>query len=161
MLALAFLILPLPAKVHALSPISVASDNSCLSCHENLYYLHDTGCWYCMSESHRDRCVDCHEGDPTAVQEEAAHLGLLTHPQANGGVKCLECHTSDEAQMRISEFDSNQGFETVVEAEPYEFNPVETGFPNIVQPNPIKENLGWLGFAFLAFGIWLVLVTKS
>ncbi len=151
-----------PMDAHAAGQVTVTTDNSCLSCHENLYYLHDTGCWYCMTDAHKDRCVDCHEGNPSAVKEEVAHIGLLAHPQENKGTKCLECHPPEEAQILMAKFESNQGFDTVIHAEPYiPSEPVVTGFPDVAEPNPIRENLGFLVFAFLMFGVWLALALKS
>ena len=37
-----------PARASAVQSAGV-SDNTCLTCHEDLYYLHDAGCWYCMA----------------------------------------------------------------------------------------------------------------
>ena len=159
---LTFWALTLPTEVHAARQYSATTaNNSCLSCHEDLYYLHDTGCWYCMSEAHKDRCVDCHEGNASAVKEEDAHIGLLMHPQENDGAKCLECHTADDAQIRLSKFESIQGFNTVIHEEPYTpSHPVKTGFPDVTEANTLHEKLGWLVFSFLAFGAWLLLVLK-
>lgn len=157
----AFWALTLPTEAHAAKQFSVTTDNSCLSCHEKLYYLHDTGCWYCMSEPHKDRCTDCHEGNPSAKKEEDAHLGMLMHPQENDGAKCLECHTADDAQMRLAKFESIQGFDSVIHAGTYiPSQPVKTGFSDMAEPNSLRENLGWLAFAFLMFGVWLILVLK-
>ena len=158
---LAFSALTLPTDAYASKQPSATTDNSCLSCHEDLYYLHDTGCWYCMSEPHKDRCVDCHEGDPSAVREEEAHVGLVMHPQENDGEKCLECHTAEDAQIRLAKFESIQGFDSVIHAERYiPSQPVKTGFSELAEPNPLRENLGWLAFAFLMFGVWLALVLR-
>lgn len=157
----AFGVSTLPAEVEALSSVAVTADNYCLSCHEDLYYLHDIGCWYCMSEPHRNRCVDCHEGDSSALKEDAAHVGLLKHPQENDGVKCLECHTPEESQILLAKFESNQGFDTVIHADPYvPSKHVKIGFSNTAESNSFTENLFWLTIGFLAFGIWLVLTLK-
>jgi len=161
-LALAYWGLVFPTEVHAAGLASFTADNSCLSCHEDLYYLHDTGTWYCMSEPHKDRCVDCHEGNPSVFKEEESHVGLLAHPQENDGAKCLECHTQEEANVVMAKFEANQRFDTVIHAEPYiPSGPVATGFPDIAETNPIRENPGWLMFGFLAFGVWLVLAFRS
>ncbi len=163
LLALAIFGVTKPTEVHAARLNFQAADNSCLTCHEDLYYLHDTGCWYCMTDVHKDRCVDCHEGDPTAVKEEAAHVGLLTHPQENDGTKCLECHTPEEKEMMMATFEAGHGgFETVIKAEPYTpSQSVKTGFPAAAEANPFVENAGWLVFGFLLFGIWIALVLRS
>jgi nitrate/TMAO reductase-like tetraheme cytochrome c subunit len=151
-----------PADVHAAVNLQTA-DNSCLTCHEDLYYLHDTGCWYCMTDAHKDRCVDCHEGNPAALKEETAHIGLVKHPQENDGAKCLECHTPEEKDVMISTFESEHGgFDTVVKGEPYTpAHIAKTGFPTITEANPLVENASWLGLGVLLFGLWLALVLRS
>lgn len=161
-LALVFWGVTQPIEVHAARSDSFTVDNSCLSCHEDLYQLHDTGCWYCMTEPHKDRCVDCHEGNPSAFKEKEAHVALLVHPQENDGAKCLECHTPEESQALMVKFEANQGFDTVIRPEPYTPSPfVKTGFPATAEVNPIIENLGWLAFGTLMFGVWLMLVVRS
>ncbi len=153
--------LTLPKEVLAFKPAPFTADNSCLSCHEDLYYLHDTGCWYCMSDAHKDRCDDCHEGNPSAVQEEVAHIGLLKHPQENAAAKCLECHSTEETTLLLEKFKSNQGFDAVIRAKAYTPSvPAKTGFPDIAEANPFMDNLGWLVFAILLFSAWLFLVLK-
>lgn len=150
-----------PADVHAAVNFQTA-DNSCLTCHEELYYLHDTGCWYCLSEPHRDRCTDCHEGNASAFTQETAHLGLLVHPQENNGEKCLECHDTTEAQARMTNFESKQPFDVVLQVEPYTpATTVRTGPPQVDESNPFTSNLGWLAFAFVMFGVWLLLALRS
>jgi hypothetical protein len=161
--ALAILALSQPAEVLAAKPNLQVADNSCLTCHEDLYYLHDTGCWYCMTDAHRDRCADCHEGDPAAVKEEAAHVGLLKHPQENDGAKCLECHTPEEKEAVMAAFESaHGGFDIVIKAEPYvPSHPVKTGFPDVAEATPLVTNADWLVFGFLLFGLWVTLVLRS
>lgn len=160
-LVMLFGALSLPVQASAVQ-VSEPVSNSCLTCHEDLYYLHDTGCWYCMSEPHKDRCTDCHAGNPSAVKEEEAHVGLLAHPQENGGAKCLECHTPEDAQMGMAKFESIQGFDTVIKAKSYvPSQPVKTGFPVTTEKNPFTDNLGWLAFGVLMFGVWLALVSRS
>lgn len=162
-LTLTILGLTQPAEARAAQVDFQAADNSCLTCHEDLYYLHDTGCWYCMTESHRDRCVDCHEGNSASFKEEAAHVGLSKHPQENDGAKCLECHSPEEKEAMMATFESaHGGFDTVIKAEAYvPSQPVKTGFPAMAEENPITHNLGWLAFGFVMFGLWLALVLRS
>jgi len=149
-----------PTDVHAAVNLQT-TDNSCLTCHENLYYLHDTGCWYCMADAHKDRCVDCHEGNPAAYKEEESHVGMILHPQENNGEKCLECHTAEEAQIKLSEFESAAGFNTVTSEDAYAHSEfVKTDFPEVTASNPL-ETWFWLGGSFLAFGLWLALVLRT
>lgn len=68
---------------------------ACLKCHEDLYYLHDTGKWYCINEA-SDRCVLCHGGDPTTLVKEEAHYNRAAHPVINEDIsKCQQCHPTD------------------------------------------------------------------
>jgi hypothetical protein len=153
-------IFSLPAQASAQT--AETSDNSCLTCHEDLYYLHDTGCWYCMTEPHKDRCVDCHEGDPTSMKIEDSHLGMLAHPQENGGAKCLECHEQADLQNRLSAFDVRGGFDKVVRPEAYiPSAQAEAGFPAAEEVSPLAANWKWLISGIAAFGIWLILVLFS
>jgi hypothetical protein len=151
-------IFSLPAQASA--QMAGTSDNSCLTCHEDLYYLHDTGCWYCMSPVHKDRCIDCHEGNPTTMKAKESHLGMLAHPQENNGAKCLECHEQADLQNRLTTFDAkNGGFDTVIKAEAYT-PPVEaeSGFPEVAEP---MIEWKWAVGASILFGLWLVLVLFS
>jgi hypothetical protein len=137
-----------------------SSSNSCLSCHEDLYYLHDTGCWYCMTEPHKDRCTDCHEGNSESFKEEESHTALLPHPQENGGEKCKQCHTED-VQTRLDTFASEVGFEPVVKMDAYTpLRAVDNGFPETSKPE-IIEKLPWAAGGIILFGFWLALVLMS
>ncbi|MCA2000625.1 MAG: hypothetical protein LDL51_02045 [Chloroflexi bacterium] len=150
----------LPAQASAQT--AGASDNTCLTCHEDLYYLHDTGCWYCMTPVHKDRCVDCHEGNPASTKIEESHLGMLAHPQENGGAKCLECHEQADLQSRLTAFDAKGGFDEVVRAEAYVPSAqAEAGLPAIEEVSPLTANWKWLVGGFIAFGVWLILVFFS
>jgi hypothetical protein len=148
--------------VQASAQTAGTSDNSCLTCHEDLYYVHDTGCWYCMTEAHKDRCVDCHEGNLTSMKVEESHLGMLAHPQENDGAKCLECHKQDELAGALNTFDANGGFDVVIKAESHAPDyQVEAGFPEVEEVSPLVANWKWLAGASVLFGLWLVLVLFS
>jgi hypothetical protein len=156
---LSFTLLSMPHQASA-AQSTQATSNSCLTCHEDLYYLHDTGCWYCIT-AHKDRCAGCHEGNPAAPKEEGAHFGMILHPQESNGEKCLDCHTADEAQMRMIEFETTAGFDTVIR--PEEYTPLEStvlGFPEVSKPSPF-ENWPWLAGGVVLFGFWLALVYLS
>lgn len=86
---------------------------ACLSCHENLYYNYDTGKHYCLTEA-ATRCVDCHAGDPQALDEETAHAGLVVHPILNGDIsRCQSCHVQD-AQQHVDVFAALAGYSETV-----------------------------------------------
>jgi hypothetical protein len=154
-----FAILSLPVEVSAAHATGVTS-NSCLTCHENLYYLHDTGKYYCITE-HKDRCVNCHEGNAAMMNKDESHLGLIAHPQKDDGAKCQQCHP-DDTQERLATFASLGGYKPIIEAVSYvPPSTVVAGFPEITEPNHIVENLPWLAGAIIIFGFWLVLILLS
>ncbi len=149
-----------PVQVSAAQTTDEPVSNSCLTCHEDLYYLHDTGKWYCITE-HKDRCINCHEGDLTTLNKEESHRGLIAHPQRNNGEKCLECHPQD-FQARLTKFDSIGGYKPAAEVAPY--TPSETisaGPPTISEPNQALEKLPWAVGGVVFFGLWLMLVLFS
>ena len=153
------LLLILPAYVSA-APATDSSSNSCLTCHEDLYYLHDTGKYYCLTE-HADRCVNCHQGDPTMMNEAASHRGLIPHPQHDNGQKCNQCHPQD-AQARLDTFASVAGYKPVIQASPYTPTAEATsGFPAVSENHPFFQSLRWLAGAIVLFGLWLTLVLFS
>jgi hypothetical protein len=160
LLIVLFAMLSLPARASA-EKTTDAVENSCLSCHEDLYYLHDTGKHCCITE-HKDRCVNCHEGNATAIKKEESHLGLIDHPQENNGEKCLECHTPEVVQTRLAEMASTVGFDTVIKSDPYEPNvPVVSGFTGSTEDDPLRENMIWAAGSIVLFGLWLLLVLTS
>ena len=136
------------------------NESSCFTCHEDLYYLHDTGKAYCITV-HKDHCEDCHGGNPSVMDKDQSHLGLIAYPQKDDGAKCQECHTQD-SQERLATFAAMGGYKEVVEVIPYtSVNTVTMGFPELHEPNPITESLPWIVGAFVAFGLWLGLVLWS
>ncbi len=133
--------------------------NSCLSCHEDLYYLYDTGSHYCLA-AHADRCTNCHQGNNATVKQEEAHIGLLARPQENDGAKCRECHTPQEARDRMTTFAlQSGGFGTVLQ-EPAYISSVRPSseFPEVPQESGVWP---WLAGAAVLFGLWLALVLLS
>jgi hypothetical protein len=151
-----FVMLSRPVQVSA-AHVKDSTPNSCLTCHENLYYLYDTGKLYCLTD-HTDRCINCHEGNAMVVKKEESHMGLISHPQENNGKKCLECHTQQDAQTRLVTFESEGGFDAVIKADAYTPSvAVAAGFPNGSEVNSFVEKLPWLAGAFVFFGLWLVL----
>jgi len=140
--------------------VAGTTSNSCFTCHEDLYYLHDTGKYYCITE-HKDRCVNCHEGNAAVMNKDESHMGLIIHPQKDDGAKCQQCHVAD-TQARLATFASLGGYKPVIEAVAYvPSSKIETGFPEIYEPDPIVENWPWLVVALVFFGLWLALVFLS
>lgn len=161
LLLVLFGLLSQPEKVSADWQADSAA-NSCLTCHEDLYYLHDTGCWYCMTPVHKDRCTDCHEGNSTSMKMEVSHIGMIAHPQEQNGAKCLECHSEEEIKTRLETFDSELGFGVAIKANDYTpARTVSLGLTNVKEANPFLESWKWLTGGTLLFGFWLLLVLIS
>jgi hypothetical protein len=100
------------------SPVQAQTSNNhdeptCIRCHEDLYYLHDTGKWFCIAQSPM-QCVGCHGGDPTATTKEAAHQKRTAHPVIGGDTTtCRQCHI-DDCSERVSAFDAIAGISPVI-----------------------------------------------
>ena len=82
-------------------------DTSCIGCHEDQYYLYDSGKWYCLCKS-PVRCTECHGGRTDIVVEDLAHEGLITNPLVDNAVVCQDCHPKDY-QARVEKFASIAG----------------------------------------------------
>jgi hypothetical protein len=110
----AFLTLPLFAATpaHAQSLAQDIDNGNCIKCHEDLYFLHDTGNWFCIRESPM-RCVDCHGGNPEATTQETAHYDRSAHPVVNEDIsKCQECHPA-QCDERVAIFSEVAGISSV------------------------------------------------
>ncbi len=118
------------APAQARSPFQAADGNQCVTCHESLYYLHDTGKAYCLKDAPMS-CVDCHGGDPTALTKEVAHFDRAAHPVIEAeDKKCYECHPS-QAEARLDKFRQVAGISEialVVPCDPANL-PVTARFP--------------------------------
>jgi cytochrome c553 len=97
-----------PGRADSGQTVDLKEESTCLSCHESLYYLYDTGKWFCVAKAPM-ACVNCHGGDPTATDQTAAHQHLETHPVINGdATTCQQCHPEDCAE-RVQQFDRMAG----------------------------------------------------
>ena len=118
-MVLAFYLFAAPTGAQAQSPLNTDEGNQCFSCHEDLYYLHDTGKAYCLKDSPM-QCVDCHGGDPAAITEEAAHINFIKYPILNeDDSKCSQCHP-DQAKARVQKFRQVAGVKSVMVATSYQ-----------------------------------------
>lgn len=105
----------LPAQARA--SLQASADNNCLVCHEDLYFLRDTGKAYCLNDAPM-ACVDCHGGNPTVLTKEAAHFNRAAHPVVNDDDKrCYQCHPS-QAETRLETFRALAGIPELLVAQP-------------------------------------------
>lgn len=149
-----------PGSAQADRPAALNGDSSCLACHENLYYLHDTGKWFCLNQPDM-HCVYCHGGDDTTLDQAAAHLNRAAHPiVGDDTATCQTCHT-DSCAEHVRLFDRLAGINHNIRvASPFE--PVTTiaEAPPAVAPEAAPSALPWLlaGLALIAVGaggLWL------
>jgi hypothetical protein len=153
------------SHVYAQESPPIVENGTCASCHEDLYFLHDTGNWFCIREAPM-RCVDCHGGDPYTFEQEAAHANRQPHPIINEDVsKCQECHPA-ECDERVQKFDSVAGISDVMVSLPYQPKPTTVlEQPLDTQTGEAVEYPGWVSareilvlalIAGLAFIIYFV-----
>jgi len=138
--------------------------SNCIACHENLYYLHDTGKHFCVSEA-KDRCTDCHDGDATATNKDAAHTERSAHPVTNDDTsKCQECHPADCAEY-VQKFQAMAGISPVlVAAQPILHNRLSQSYHETQEKHydtstlfiPIMAGLGIILLALTAFVIHII-----
>jgi len=99
---------PTPAAALSL-PEEGTEEPACNSCHDNLYYNHDLGKYYCVANA-RTRCVDCHGGDPTSLDKNKAHMNMEAFPVRGSDLsKCLSCHPED-CDTYVEKFSAVAGF---------------------------------------------------
>lgn len=124
--------------VYAQSSTQDIDNGTCIKCHEDLYFLHDTGNWFCIRESPM-RCVDCHGGNPAATTQETAHYDRSAHPVINEDIsKCQECH-AEECFDRAAKFDAVAGLKEVKLVSPVPASGVSnqtTGLPAFEEQDP-------------------------
>ena len=105
-----------PVHAQIQSPLA---EPKCVSCHENLYFLHDTGKLFCLNEETPMNCISCHGGDPTSFSKEAAHANRSAHPIINENItKCSECHP-EQSRERVGTFSREAGVSLVMVSQPY------------------------------------------
>ena len=129
-----------PTAVRADDP--TPDNGNCITCHEDLYFLHDTGNWFCLKESPMS-CVDCHGGDPNTLEKDLAHTKSAAHPILNDDVtKCMQCHP-EKCNERVGIFDQTAGISEVLVAVPY--TPAYSS--EVAETIPVTgQNNAWLNF---------------
>jgi hypothetical protein len=107
-----------PKMAYANQAQPISNHDTCINCHEDLYFLHDTGKWFCLREAPM-ACVDCHDGDPTAVTKDKAHTNRAAYPVINENItKCQECHP-EKSSERVQIFKEVAGISPVIVAVAY------------------------------------------
>lgn len=151
-----------PGRADAIQAVDINEESTCLGCHENLYYLYDTGKWFCVAKAPM-RCVNCHGGDPTASDQAAAHQHRTAHPIINGDTTtCQHCHTGDCAE-HVQQFDRlagiSQDIKVAVSTQPHAVSPrpIDPSPAPAVDPVSGLWSLGGVVMLAAALGgLWLL-----
>ena len=107
-----------PRIAYGDEPHPKTNQGTCINCHENLYFLHDTGKWFCLRDAPMG-CADCHGGDPTAPTKDQAHANRSAYPVVNENItKCQECHPAKSIE-RVRIFREVAGINHVTVAAAY------------------------------------------
>lgn len=151
--------LSIPATVYADAPVPPPDNGTCISCHEDLYLLHDTGNWFCLKESPMT-CVDCHGGDPNTLVKDLAHADRTPHPILNEDVsKCQKCHP-DQYSERVQMFSKTAGVSKILVAAPYK--PAYSSESIPVTGQQVQEANLWtnaMRVFFILFIVSIMLIT--
>lgn len=144
--------------VYAQSP---APTSSCITCHEDQYYLHDSGKWYCVTES-QERCVNCHAGDAGTPKEKDAHTGLIAKPLSDGGQRCQTCHAQD-TEMFIQKMIGLTGYHAEIKTVAYIPQTSASNSQPVSLPASSKAQtpIWFFPAAIAVFAFWLKLVTHT
>ncbi len=151
-----------PGRADSNQPVAVNAESSCLSCHENLYYLYDTGKWFCVAKAPME-CVHCHGGDATATTQAAAHQQRTAHPIINGDTTtCQQCHV-DSCAVHVQQFDRiagiSQNIKLAVSTQPQAAvpQPIAQSPASEFEPVSVLWSLGSVVILVAALGArWLV-----
>lgn len=61
-------------------------------------------------------CTDCHGGDPSSSEKDAAHAGVTRDPSVSADQTCAECHAEIVEDASHALHASLEGMETMIEA---------------------------------------------
>ena len=147
--------------VTAVNAQSPAPTSSCMTCHEDQYFLHDSGKWYCVTEA-QERCVNCHAGDASAPKEKDAHTGLIAKPLNDGGQHCQTCHAQDTESL-VQKVIGLTGYHAQIETEAYNPQTSASSSQPISLPASSESPtpIWFLPAAIAVFTFWVMLVTHT
>ena len=159
-----WLVIGLLASIQGVTVVSAQSStptSSCVTCHENQYYLYDNGRWYCVTEA-QDRCVNCHAGDLNALNEQGAHTGLIAKPLSDGGQRCQTCHAQD-TELLIQKVIGLTGYHAQIKTEAYiPQAPAANSVPISLPGSSESQTPFWfIPAAIAVFIFWARLVTRT
>lgn len=151
------MLMPLVRPTTALAQEESQPVNGCVTCHENLYYLHDTGKNFCLCAEEMT-CTCCHGGNPQTHDETEAHQGMELYPVEGENQVCQNCHLSDSSD-RIQEFVNVAGvdpFHSQASAKVASLAEAEVGQPVINQQ--VRSLEPWQTIALTLVGLSFVVL---
>jgi hypothetical protein len=155
LMAFAMLIAALIVSPVAAQGTPPSEECQCKDCHEEQYYLYDSGKWYCLCKAPMT-CVHCHGGNGREINADLAHQGMLANPFTNNAAICQNCHM-DQSQARVDEFVQRAGVVTMP------ISVMDQPAFNTAEPQPFPaiapRVLGvWEWFSVALLGTILVLI---
>jgi hypothetical protein len=71
--------------------------SSCITCHQSQDPVADKGEWHIIHAG-QDLCINCHGGNATVMEKDAAHQGMVAQPLNDVYTDCHSCHPDYEAR---------------------------------------------------------------
>jgi hypothetical protein len=136
------------------------NDANCVACHEDQYYLFDSGKWYCLCEAPM-HCIYCHGGRTDSNVEEVAHEGLVLYPTREHAQRCQTCHTEDYL-ARVVKFSSIAGVSStplpILTATPAEVISLTSVELPAISPTRLNQLEPWRRAALGVLGVVFIIV---
>lgn len=155
-LGLAALTRPAHAVTVPAQPEITQTESACNNCHDNQYYLYDRGKAYCVAHA-RTRCVDCHNGDPSALDKATAHTNLVALPvRAGDDSKCRSCHPQD-VKARVERFAAIAGFSPAADVPQSVYNYMPSMVSSAAPTISAGDDLSWQAKIMISLATVLLL----
>jgi hypothetical protein len=82
-------------------------ESSCSTCHAQSDPVSNQGEWHTV-HAPEDACRNCHGGNDQTMDEDQAHVGLVSNPLDDTYLSCHQCHP-DDYQRRADHFATQLG----------------------------------------------------
>ena len=84
------------------SECSDPPESSCTTCHAQTDPIATEGEWHVV-HARNDFCRNCHGGDDRTLDQDQAHVGMMSNPLDDTYLSCHQCHP-DDYQQRAEKF---------------------------------------------------------
>jgi hypothetical protein len=149
--------------IWAMTPTPVAAqcgsnpppNSSCFTCHVEDNPVNEIGEWHGV-HSNSDCCAKCHGGNCATMDEDQAHLGVVTNPLSDIYTNCHSCHP-DDYLLRAEVFARDLGVTYASSPTP---TPAPSGkiiaSPLVILPAPEPSTGSAIPIAFVIAGTFLL-----